>query len=732
MLKKDPTSKYFDKTEKEKEKWYYEKARRIFDNDDDEEGKKIKHQSDEIQIDFTTRKIFNSIRFLLRNNLLVPKEVPDLTPGIYHFANNYAEFWIWVHKIGKKIEKGMVVVQEVTKSNLGNFMLQKKQLESRYKTNQIKTEGFGRDLYNIYKEWKMNTIKHLTFDKDKLTELGFLKILDDVLWIRLGIYEQLENIKVLQNVLQIHKFHPKIAQFIDFTNKLYKGLVSELEKLMMHPVTFETEEMLQGFVGEHKLSSLFSKLIKIMLRSKIGEKQIDKDLHIKSIVKHLNIEKHIEQMDLKDLDMLFVLSDPKTKKLITLCRQREEGKLEGVEKKELEKIQEDIKKQIKEIEEEKKAMMEERGNIEKEKAIFIKQMEEEKIQVSKEVELIKKEREEVLENLIQEKNKLLEDIEKLKKFEEPKTPKAPRYTSKTLKWIHRKKNIKEEYKRIKGWHDEDKEFDEVLKKVSEKRVEIKKLKEDLEKESEEEFKKKIEERIEKQSNKLKLIRDKSAEVEASIQIIEEDAEKLDTNINPVDKFDIFVKKYGYPKLVDPNPGGMAVFYKTTKNGRWAMEHILRDEFIPHGVPGLEHADFWTSTFQLPDIDEFSTKNLNKRRNDKKIISESIFTDSLARRIVARCHFEGANVVSVYLEILVILGELTVAEAKKRYKPYIEYTTLDHIVGIKMGFITTFRDFIIDKLIEIKTNSIEVKEYEYLLTNWQDAAAQTWKKEQEGK
>ncbi len=85
------------------------------------------------------------------------------------------------------------------------------------------------------------------------------------------------------------------------------------------------------------------------------------------------------------------------------------------------------------------------------------------------------------------------------------------------------------------------------------------------------------------------------------------------------------------------------------------EHYLKDEFVPHCVPGNHH-DFFYSTikFHVPQ---------NKLPDVLKI-SGSILYDGLKKHLTARCATIEANYATLYLGQLVAMGKLDILEVKK--------------------------------------------------------------------
>jgi hypothetical protein len=132
--------------------------------------------------------------------------------------------------------------------------------------------------------------------------------------------------------------------------------------------------------------------------------------------------------------------------------------------------------------------------------------------------------------------------------------------------------------------------------------------------------------------------------------------------SPVERFKDVVKKYGKPDIINPDKGGFAIWYK-----RGCYNKIMiKDEQIPHLKP-KPHLDFLYT-----EIDAHIPKN---KLMDVLSISNSIIVDQLKNTVKARCHFEGANIATLYIVLKVIHEDLTVKKIKSEdlYKKYIMST-----------------------------------------------------------
>ena len=65
------------------------------------------------------------------------------------------------------------------------------------------------------------------------------------------MFDQLQSIQYLQDKMQFHKLHPDVKEFIDYTDKLYHGLMKHLEKTSTHIVAQQTQPILEEYAKEH-------------------------------------------------------------------------------------------------------------------------------------------------------------------------------------------------------------------------------------------------------------------------------------------------------------------------------------------------------------------------------------------------------------------------------------------------------------------------------------------------
>lgn len=142
------------------------------------------------------------------------------------------------------------------------------------------------------------------------------------------------------------------------------------------------------------------------------------------------------------------------------------------------------------------------------------------------------------------------------------------------------------------------------------------------------------------------------------------------NFNPKDRLYDLIKLYGKPDIIDRNSGGFALWKKQTleKKGYCWDKVEIHDEQIPHEIPS-PHVDFIYTWLKL-DI----PKN---KINDVLALSESITYDPLKKSLRARCHFPGANTVTLLLAKRIAENKISLNEAKEAYGPYIFSTMQNH-------------------------------------------------------
>ena len=120
-----------------------------------------------------------------------------------------------------------------------------------------------------------------------------------------------------------------------------------------------------------------------------------------------------------------------------------------------------------------------------------------------------------------------------------------------------------------------------------------------------------------------------------------------------------VEEFGAPTYVVDIPGGEAVWLEPGKFTRVT----LRDESIAHKRPA-PHCDFLyagIAPVQLPD----------GKVGEIMQLTQSLLSDGLKQELTARCHFMGANVVTLLLALQMAMTDLSLDEARKRYGPMIE-------------------------------------------------------------
>jgi len=144
--------------------------------------------------------------------------------------------------------------------------------------------------------------------------------------------------------------------------------------------------------------------------------------------------------------------------------------------------------------------------------------------------------------------------------------------------------------------------------------------------------------------------------------------------NPITVYNEFVEIYGTPSLLDPLPGGMAVWLPKDLKERgwpWLVRIILVDKVAYHSNPA-PHLDCIETVYHIG----LPVEEMMAYRSSSVMLSASVFTDPLMGNSHARCHFDHANNVSNYLVTGINYGNVTLKTAKKLYGPYI-------MAGMKM-------------------------------------------------
>ncbi len=122
-----------------------------------------------------------------------------------------------------------------------------------------------------------------------------------------------------------------------------------------------------------------------------------------------------------------------------------------------------------------------------------------------------------------------------------------------------------------------------------------------------------------------------------------------------------------PDTIDGNAGGYAVWKDTNErvlaHFPFLHEITLRDEMIPHFAPA-PHPDcyYWSMLIRPMDNTRFE--------QDLSMLSSSITYDRRTHRITVRCHFEGANIVTLYLASRLAHGSMSIGDATASYGPLI--------------------------------------------------------------
>ena len=133
------------------------------------------------------------------------------------------------------------------------------------------------------------------------------------------------------------------------------------------------------------------------------------------------------------------------------------------------------------------------------------------------------------------------------------------------------------------------------------------------------------------------------------------------SMNPADKLNDLIKKYGNPDVIDTRSGGQAVWYRRSLQNTPYQRIEIRDEQIPHDKPE-PHVDFLYSSYKI-EVPDHLIPGLHK-------ISESILYDPLNKTITARCNDMKANIVTHWIVKNYTQGTLLIDEAVGMIGPMI--------------------------------------------------------------
>ena len=138
---------------------------------------------------------------------------------------------------------------------------------------------------------------------------------------------------------------------------------------------------------------------------------------------------------------------------------------------------------------------------------------------------------------------------------------------------------------------------------------------------------------------------------------------------PVLRLSELVRRFGKYDSIDRKQGGSAIWSEPTLKKRGFIWHRieLKDELIPHG----DHADFLYA--------EYNLKVPKNKISQVRAISPSLTYDELKGIVRARCHFMGANLVTILLAKRVATGKMSLGQAQKQYTPLIGQVSKDPIL-----------------------------------------------------
>lgn len=553
------------------------------------------------------------------------------------------------------------------------FVEKKKDLETKYKNNQMSTEFVG-NLFQIYKKWEDETMKNIPkFTKD-INENEVFKLIEEISWIVTGLYESLEHIDFLEKEMKKYKQSKEMSPYYDFFKTVRTHFGHIKKELSDNPISEDVQYYVEGNYDQKKMVTLLNKLIKLSLKHGTG-------LNYEKVFESLGLEKLMNKLNLKDLDLLLALPNLKTKKLALLYHTLEKKRRMGLSI-------EEYKEKIKNLEEELKKKKEQNekisGKLEKcntnkenitEKGAIVGMLSKEKSEETTDIST--EEKFSTSAKHLSEEVRILKNLIIQKKL-------VPIYV-----WIKRnpklsKKSLREIFffiSQLKNADSSEKlEFIEwVIRNQYRQIITI-----DNYKNKNTSFKHKVDKNLSTSGrhsmwaynkDKIKKILNKkyrsrinkdyggnltNKDIDKKIEMI---AER-----NPIHIYKEYYKLYGKPDLYDSTKGGAAIWLpKTFKRLKmpWIVRVILVDRVVYHSDP-VPHLDSVETVYHigLPE------KQMMEKRCDSVMLTPSGFTDPLMGNTHSRCHFEHANNITNYLITGINLDKITLEQAKKRYGPFI--------------------------------------------------------------
>ena len=136
-----------------------------------------------------------------------------------------------------------------------------------------------------------------------------------------------------------------------------------------------------------------------------------------------------------------------------------------------------------------------------------------------------------------------------------------------------------------------------------------------------------------------------------------------------------ISEFGTPRILDTNPGGMAIWTKEQLVGTPYTEIVLKDEEIPHESP-IFHYDYLTAGICVDLTPEIQAAMLP--------ITKSVWYDRLTKTLYARCHYQSANVATLLLVTRMALSLVNPKDAPGLYGDLLmaakEQLTYEAMVG----------------------------------------------------
>jgi len=264
-----------------------------------------------------------------------------------------------VNEFKNSIKTKSKLVKQRNLTPLQKLKIKKKLIQKKYKTTQFNTKlktGLTRELIHVFDEFKNDILSKIEVTSEciksgkvDVEEKKIIKMTDNVIWIRSGMYDIFNHITTLKKELShsksdIPKLEIKLREYENFMCILETKYENMLSNICEHSVAKKTDEVLldMDFYHNKRVVSLFEKLVKFNLQSKADDWG-----SLEKILKDLNFEDHLDNLDIKDFDVLIqLITDPPIKNIVLQAYQKRKNVLLNIKNDENLDI---IKQKLKEL-----------------------------------------------------------------------------------------------------------------------------------------------------------------------------------------------------------------------------------------------------------------------------------------------------------------------------------------------------------------------------------------------